>query len=138
MFPRSKLDQLRSAQEIKASAELLLELACKPDFTFDNDGNLVVERLTDLGRYAELLSMEQAYHPLIELKNYFTETPIFLRDADEKNHKMTLEKALSSLNGCVDQRVPSPLLNAIINHVREEVKHGGPLYLQLKELCRHQ
>ncbi|MBS0653397.1 MAG: hypothetical protein JSR39_07730 [Verrucomicrobia bacterium] len=129
-----KPHHLSQRQEIKACAELLLELAKKPLFSLDNDGNLMVERLNDLHSYSNQFRGE-AYHPLLDLKNYFNKTMISYAEKNYRNSTIPLDQAVALLSA---NATPSPLLKAVIEHVREEMRPAGNLYSKLIEVCRHQ
>ncbi|MBS0650332.1 MAG: hypothetical protein JSR93_04130 [Verrucomicrobia bacterium] len=129
---------LSQRQEIKACAELLLELAKKPLFSLDNDGNLMLESLTNLHSFSKRLHQEDAYHPLLDIKNYLNKTLISYAEKDYRNISIPLDRAVMLL-GSKSNHSPSPtLLKAVIDHIREEMRPAGPLYLKLIEVCRHQ
>jgi hypothetical protein len=131
--------KLSQRQEIKACAELLLELAKKPLFSLDNDGNLMVESLTDLHSFSKRLHQEDAYHPLLDIKNYFNKTMISYAEKDYRNTSIPLDRAVALLSSKSNHSpLPPTLLKAVIEHIREEMKPAGSLYLKLIEVCRHQ
>lgn len=125
---------LSQRQEIRACAELLLELAKKPLFSLDNDGNLMVERLNDLHSYSKQFQGE-AYHPLLDLKNYFNKTMISYAEKNYRNNTIPLDQAVALLSANAS---PSLLFKAVVEHVREEMRPAGNLYSKLVEVCRHQ
>ncbi len=133
-----KPNHLSQRQEVKACAELLLELAKKTLFSCGTDGNLMVERLHELHSHSKRFNLDETYHPLLDLKNYFNTTTIFYAEKSYQNNSISLERALALLNANGNQQSSSPLLKAVIDHVREEMKPAGLLYSKLKEVCQHQ
>lgn len=129
---------LSQRQEIKFCAELLLELAKKPHFSLQNDGSLVIEGLNDLNTHSKRLHLEETYHPLLDIRNYFNKTLISYRDKESCNATISLERAVSMLNSKSSYATTEPLLKAVVEHIREELRPSGPLYLKLIEVCRHQ
>jgi hypothetical protein len=136
-FPQA-FDQFSTFQEIKAYAELVLDLIGKHEFILERDGYLVVEGLAGLRQCAHRLSMQQTCHPLSELKIYFAESALVWRESSGDLRKVTFGDALLTLNAKEDSSSVSPLLICLIDEVRDEVVHEGPLCLLLKGLCQHQ
>ncbi len=124
--------------QIRACAEDLLEIASRVHAFEENEGDLILTHLHQLHRHAASPTFEEAYHPLLDLKQYFDITPIAYQKNRCGQTVVSLAQALEELNRSADHRIPSPLLSAVIDHVREEIRPNFPLHIKLKEVCRHQ
>ncbi len=122
-------------QEIKACAELLLELGRKPDLSLHEDAELVIKRLSELHHFSKTVCKPNTYHPLLDLKQYMEITQITYQDQQYKIASLPLSEALSRLNA-----MPTPesvLLKAMLEHFKDEMHPSRPLYANLRELCQH-
>lgn len=133
-----KPELLHHIQEIRASAENLLELAGRPYFSLSDDADLILDHLHNLHRHSKNLNLQNTYHPVLDLKHYLETTTITYQEKSYQNICIPLDKAIAALSRSADHRIPSPLLKAVIDHVREEIKPCFPLHTKLKEVSQHQ
>jgi hypothetical protein len=127
-------------QEIKGSAEHLLEISQKRPFSLERDSGYVLERFRELQDFTMRYSLSESYHPLIDLKRYLEFTMISYYDDQKRLLTMRFSEAVGILELSTDaeynfkEQTVHSLLQHFVKHFLEESRPGKPLFKMLMEL----
>jgi len=125
-------------QEIKTSADHLLELSLKKESPQDKEQ--ILGRFNELYQFASKVRRDEHYHPLEEFKNYLENTMLGYKDDRQRALTMRLSEAVCLLGIPEESDVkfkPSivrSLTNQFLKHFFEDAKPGRPLFRKLTEI----
>jgi|ERR1700722_10526113 len=127
-------------QEIKGCADHLLQMNERQELSLEKDSVQILERLHELLRFASKVRPEQPYHPLSALKQYLESTMLSYQDEQNRPLTIRLSEAIFLLGTPVQSAmnfkptIVRSLLRHFLNHFRESVKPGRPLFRKLAEI----
>jgi hypothetical protein len=127
-------------QEIKACADHLLQMSQRQELSLEKDSVQILAKLHELHRFASKVRSEQPYHPLSALKQHLESTMLSYKDEQNRLLSIRLSEVIFLLGVPAQSEmnfkptIVRSLLYHFLNHFRESVKPGRPLFRKLAEI----